>query len=217
MTRTLSDTLRSVKNRLEVDDPIVILLTIDLLDKQDRTKVAATLRLARYTQAYTYDGNTYQPFPFAIGDIEEDTEGNLHTLELSVTDLSNIIKGYMEFYEFDGAEVTISAVWSGDLLVGGVETDRLFFTEKFDIRGWRGTWRHITFVLGFENHLKQPYPVRRAIRHRCSFVYKGLECAYSGDLPTCDFSLSGGNGCEAHANQLRFGGFPSLPFGRDVV
>lgn len=34
---------------------------------------------------------------------------------------------------------------------------------------------------------------------------------YTVNKPTCDKVLEGGNGCRAHKNQGRFGGFPALP------
>jgi len=36
----------------------------------------------------------------------------------------------------------------------------------------------------------------------------------NGGLATCDYSLDGPNGCRAHQNTLRFGGAPSIPYGR---
>lgn len=40
----------------------------------------------------------------------------------------------------------------------------------------------------------------------CILEYKGCACGYSGDLPGCDKSWDGANGCVAHGNEERFGG-----------
>jgi len=45
------------------------------------------------------------------------------------------------------------------------------------------------------------------------FSFKHFSGTNDGQ-PTCDYTLDGPNGCRAHHNTLRFGGFPALPSGR---
>lgn len=52
-----------------------------------------------------------------------------------------------------------------------------------------------------------PYSVRKS----CVWQYKdGINCTYSGDIPTCDLSFEGANGCVAHFGmdmaKARYGG-----------
>ncbi len=44
----------------------------------------------------------------------------------------------------------------------------------------------------------------------CIWKYKSTQCGYTGALATCTRTLDGTNGCEAHNNQVRFGGFPGI-------
>lgn len=45
------------------------------------------------------------------------------------------------------------------------------------------------------------------IQASCHYKYRDLEtCGYTGNLPSCDFTLTGPNGCEVHDNSHRYGG-----------
>lgn len=82
--------------------------------------------------------------------------------------------------------------------------------ETFLITGASAKDYDVTWNLGAEQPLTLTFPRRKQRRDTCSWKYKGPECAYTGELPTCDFSLTGNNGCAQHLNSRRFGGFPGI-------
>ncbi len=85
----------------------------------------------------------------------------------------------------------------------------------------------ISAKLAVYNLYRTSFPKNRLQRGHCRFGYRSAKCGYNipvetGGLPTCDKSLDGPNGCEAHgANEAslgepvihpsRFGGAPSIP------
>jgi len=77
------------------------------------------------------------------------------------------------------------------------------------------------------NILDVQVPLRMYYRDFCGFTYKSPECGYDfayylgsgvnaelfplASETSCDHTLRGPNGCLAHDNTLRFGGFPTIP------
>jgi hypothetical protein len=51
----------------------------------------------------------------------------------------------------------------------------------------------------------------RLIAPRCQYLYKGVECGYTGPIQICNKRLLGTDGCEGHDNEHRFGGATYLP------
>lgn len=68
-----------------------------------------------------------------------------------------------------------------------------------------------SFQLANSDLTNRLIPPVKVTRGNCPFSYKGDLCGYSGGLTSCDKSLLGPNGCVAHSNGPRFGGFRSLP------
>lgn len=201
MPLDLHASLREAKNELASSASWIFLLEVTL--------PTTTLRLARSLEEVSFDGNTYAPFPFQIGEITTDTDGNLVKVDLGAFDMSGAIRSAMREHEFDGAPVLLRLVESGDLATAARVLD-----QDFVIRGYRGTFEQVIFELGHPDFMLQVFPGRSFLRTRCSWVYKGDECAYAGSLPSCDRTLEGVNGCRVHANQTRFGGAPAIPRGR---
>lgn len=195
--------LREAKNRLATDASWIFLLEVAL--------PGTTLRLARSLERVRFDGEVYEPFPFQIGDITADNDGNLVKVDLAAFDMSGVIRQAMRDFDFDGAPVLLRLVESGDLA-----TPARVIDSDFVVRGYRGTFDQVVFELGHPDFMLQQFPARSFIRTRCSWVYMGAECGYAGALPTCDRTLEGANGCRVHANQTRFGGAPAIPRGRNV-
>ena len=51
---------------------------------------------------------------------------------------------------------------------------------------------------------------QECIEKPCPFTFKDGWCDYKGEIPDCDKTYSGPNGCKAHNNEVRFGGFVGL-------
>jgi Uncharacterized conserved protein (DUF2163) len=48
----------------------------------------------------------------------------------------------------------------------------------------------------------------RCTTRTCQWEYKGAECGYAGEMPSCSKIYDDVNGCTGHSNEARFGGFP---------
>jgi len=85
------------------------------------------------------------------------------------------------------------------------------FGEKFFINQVSYNESEVFFrLVPIFNLLGFRLPARHYTSDWCLWIYKSEECGYTGPLPTCDKTLWGENGCVAHDNSSRFGGFPTL-------
>ncbi len=204
MSLSLHSALATAKNDLASAESWIFLIEVEL-DSSN------TLYLARSTEQVTFDGQLYDPFPFAFGDITQDNEGNLVAVALACYDIRGTVRQTMRDFDFDGAPVTMMIVETGDLA-----TSTRLVTQDFVIRGWSGTFEQVSFNLGHPDFFNRPFPGRTMLRTRCNHVFRGTQCGYSGTEPTCDRTLEGDDGCRAKSNQARFGGGPAIPRGREV-
>jgi hypothetical protein len=166
--------------------------------------------MARATEAITIGADTWNPFPFVVGEATEDLSGELREMTVGLLDLTGEVAAFLKEHDVDGAKVDMGiAFYNGTAYT-------LAVTDTFTVVGYNIANERITLQLGGRNYLDAPFPARPLDRYRCGFEYRGLLCAYSSDddgtvRDTCDFSLNGPNGCKVHDNSDRFGGFPSLP------
>jgi phage-related protein len=164
-----------------------------------------TIRWAKATETVDF-GNDYDPYPFEISEQSEDDQGNISEVTISFLDLG-IVAGELSGISLRDASARLYLVhWNGSAWETPAVID-----QRFTVRSYTSDFKATAVRLGTENFLEQPCPKRTMSRTRCSFRYKGDACGYSGTLTTCDYSLDGENGCKAHNNQSKFGGFPSLP------
>lgn len=190
------------KNRIASPNTFVTLAEIDVIDDQTGTFVE-TKYLANNNEDVAYQGNTYTAVGFEF-DIEETSEG-VPEVKLSLQDPSGSVMSQAEAYSGGvGWKVRFKLVNSGDLTLPP-EIEEMVY-----IIGSKAKNYAIDFTLGARNPLAQRFPRRLQWRDRCSWTYKGKECGYTGAMPSCDYTLQGPNGCAAHGNTRRFGGFPGI-------
>lgn len=67
---------------------------------------------------------------------------------------------------------------------------------------------HATIVLQPVSSLTACILPRRLCTSKCTVIFKGPACGYSGPIQTCDHTLIA---CTALGNNVRYGGFPGLP------
>lgn len=191
------------KGKLGSSVVYLALLEIDILDPTTRD-VSSTLRYVHNNENFTFQGDTYvaMPFEFSVSR----SKGELPTVTLTVKDMTQSIQSYLQEYE-GGIDfpVRLKVVSTADSAAAEVE-------EYFTIQAVRANSDSysIEFDLGAENPLALRFPCRLQFRNRCFWRYKGTECGYTGGLTSCDFSYDGPNGCAAHNNGARFGGFPGI-------
>lgn len=166
-----------------------------------------TLYLCSDSVAVVYDGITWQPFPFEVGPIDEDSGGTLSGVQITVANVTREIGALVERNRgFVDAAVNLTLIhrshadYTRPLATGAFRVQRSTVAEDV-----------CSFTIGNDDLIKFESPAGRFFRGRCRWAYKSAECGYSGGLATCDRTLRSSNGCEAHANQERFGGFPGIP------
>jgi hypothetical protein len=202
MAKSLSVATVLEKNKLSSDTPFLITLDIDVVNP-DTGGVVETGRYVRNSEAITLNGNTYEPAAFDIELREE--AGAMQTVNLSIKDYTRAIQQKMQLYGGGiGFGVTVSVVNAGNL------AHPPEVQEFFEVVGADSSNYVCNFTLGAENTVAKTFPRRRQTRDYCQWRYKGQECGYSGNLPSCDLTLKGPNGCQAHGNAIRFGAFRGI-------
>lgn len=202
MPKSLSVASTIEKNRLSSDTPFLVGLDIDVVDP-DTGALVEVLRFVRNTEPITWNSLLYSAAAFDI-EIKE-ASGELQTVSLSFTDFARAIQNYLQQYGGGvGFKVTVSVINAGNLAQGPE------VQEFFEVIGAESSDYVISFTLGAENAVSRQFPRRKQTRDFCQWQYKSLQCGYTGGLPSCDLSLKGPNGCQTHANVLRFGGFRGI-------
>jgi len=198
--RTLTTALTTEKNKLDMPSAWLPLVTIEVSDSE-------ILRLVPNPTNVTFRGETYLAFGLEIDEAVHDAKGGLHDLNVSVSNVTREISAYIEFHELRGARVTILYVNSANL----GDPDAVVAEERYEIMSIqvKGS-QFVSFTLGHDRINQHQFPSGRFLRDNCRWIYKSLECGYAGGLASCDKILEGSNGCRAHANVARFGGFPLL-------
>lgn len=187
------------KNKLASEYKFLVLIKLDVLDPETNNFVDE-LYFARNDEDIEYQGNTYQAANF---DLETKVEsGELHDVSLSVTDYSGAVRAALELYDGGvGSRVTMIIVNSGDLHL------KPELEETFDVIGASANVFTIKFSIGANDVLTRRCPRRQQLKDFCSWTYKSSDCGYTGNLPTCAFTLTD---CKAHNNATNFSGFPGV-------
>jgi len=172
----------------------------------------------------------YLPFPMAITPIGTNSKGEVMTLDVSLSAVDDTISSVIQLANgiqgnrvchlrvFDsvldqGKEYCIKDVAYVDSVTIDKQEVKLILESKYNIVGIQ-------------------LPQCSYTRDFCRFMFKSDECSWSEsdqgfyerldpnddrlyDYPlvtadSCDHTLNGPNGCCAHNNRIRFGGFPTL-------
>lgn len=190
------------KNKLSSQHAWLVALDIEVKSPEFNDPIE-TLRLVNNTEDIVVGGNTYTAASF---DIELKQEaGTAPEVNLSIVDLSRAVQARMQEYGGGiGFNVIVSVFSAADL------TQPPELQEFFQVIGANAANYRASFQLGAENPVSLNFPRRRQLRDFCSWRYKSPECGYTGNLPSCDLSLQGENGCAKHNNTVRFGSYPGL-------
>jgi hypothetical protein len=193
------------KNALSSDVPWLVAVKAEIVNP-DTLAIVETIRFVKNNEDVTIDGDTYVASAFSLS-IDEGQE-ELPTVSLTVVDITQTIQSRMQEYKGgNGSHVTIYIFPATSTTIVKPEIE-----YKLDIVSASASASDysVTWTLGAENPLTLPVPSRVQLRDRCSWRYKGENCGYSGAITSCDLSLEGENGCSAHDNQERFGGYPGI-------
>ncbi len=199
--RSLVANLIAEKNKLASTSAWLPLITIEV-------NASTTLRLVPNPTSITFDGEVYSPFGCEVEEVTQDAKGGLHDVSISVSNVTRVISAYIEANDLRGARVSIKYVNSANL----ADPAAIVLEEQYEVMSIqvKGS-TFVTFTLGHERISAHQLPSGRFFRDNCRWIYKSAECGYAGALASCDKILEGPDGCRAHANQTRFGGFPLIP------
>ena len=202
MPRPLSLATVVEKNRVASDVAFIVLVEVDVID-QDTGNLEETLRFARNNEDITYRGFTYQKsaFSFKVG---ESAEG-VPDVTVGFMDPTRVVIRKIDEREGGAGWVMRILMIASNDLTSEPEIEEMVFVMGASINGYQ-----VSFRLGARSPLTMRFPARMQWKDRCQWIYKGEECGYTGGLATCDYSLQGSNGCAAHNNTNRFGGFPGI-------
>lgn len=184
------------KNQIASANPWLVMLEATLPD-------ATKLYLVHNTEDITFNSQVYTAFPFQIEIPKIGSKGELPLWTLRVSNVSRLLMGYFEQQKgLIKSEVIIRFVNAGYLSENytDLETIMEVLSSKAD-----ADW--LTFSLGMPSPLRRRFPIYRYIAGHCSWDFKGIECAYSGAVTTCEKTL---NYCKTINNSRRFGGKPGM-------
>lgn len=198
--RTITASLTQEKNKLDMTSAWLPLITVEV-------NPTTILRLVPNPTNVDFRGETYVAFGLEIDEITQDAKGGLNEVAVSVSNVGRIVSAAVEFNDLLGARVTLLYVNSENL----DDPDAAVVEEQYEIMSMQVKGdQFVTFTLGHDRISQHVFPAGKFLRDNCRWIYKSPECGYAGALPSCDKMLEGTNGCRAHANVIRFGGFTLL-------
>ena len=171
----------------------------------------------------TFNGVTYSPFVVERGDEEEESNGNIPELQMTVANIDRAIQAEIEAGNLRG-KVVIKRLVNTAIL--GTATNKKEY--RYTILSADCTDIGAVFRLGPANPVNREFPSRRYNRNRCDLEYGGSLCGYlttrSGALATCDRTYLASNGCKVHGDDEvaagmprehtnNYGGAPAIPRG----
>lgn len=169
------------------------------------------VRVVRNPSAVTYDAGdgqgpqSYMPFNFELTGAATANDGSLPSVSLKVSNVNRIIEGAIVQYQGAAGSTATIFVLNTDNPTGEAE---LAMQTTIIKTSTSPAW--VTFTLSAASPLRTLFPKYLYYQYTCMWPYKGAQCLYAGAAVTCDLTYAGTNGCIAHNNQIRFGGFPGI-------
>lgn len=168
------------------------------------------LYYAEYDSNVTFAGQVYTAFPITFDVISDNKTGSIEGVQVTLGNVSRLIGGYLETYDFRRKQVSIKTVWLDQLTDADNYIEDIFFVDSYT-----ADENSVTFSLSSKfDVLDVSLPLRKYSRNFCMWKFKGTECAYAGAETTCAKTKTA---CKALNNYSRFGGFPSIPSNRVFI
>lgn len=203
MARNLHEDMVGAKNLLTNENAWLMLFEIAVSDLE-------VFRVTNNEESVTFDSKVYSPFPISMESMEEGGQGDLPYINVTVSNVGQVLTGYLE--QTNGL---LDKAVTMKLINKDVTDPTASITINLVIRETTVSETTVSFRLSHHPFFEIDMPHQRFYRGRCRWAFKSTECGWSsggtGEDETCDKTLDGNNGCEAHLNQDRFGGFPGIP------
>ena len=197
------------------------------------TTVAQThLRFVRDINPFTFDANdgngpqVYVPFNFDMGGYKASASGEVPSCEIKASNVMLVLQTIIEQYAgIVGANLYLYAVNTSN--PSGEPDLALAFT----VTSTTSTFQSVSLKCGASSPLRRLFPLFVYRPNFCIWQYNspvlqaaaapilaanpnadlpGIQCGYIGPLTTCDHTIDGANGCQAHGNLVRVGTFPGI-------
>jgi len=166
-----------------------------------------TIRIVNNTEDIEWpagSGQIWNRFPFRMGDVSEDKQGEVPQFTLRVSNVTLTVGNYLKQYHGGtDAAVTLRVVHSDHLDETKPVVEEYFQDKKSLVDAY---W--VTFVLGPDHSMVRRYPPRRYLKNFCPYQFGDTECGYAGAGGPCDHTLKS---CRQLGNSARFGGEPGVP------
>jgi phage-related protein len=226
------------RHKLASGEPWLLLMDIEYPGSGSPSTAGATaaqqhVRLVRDLNPIDFDaddGNglqTYKPFNFAMGDLKIGTDGSVPDCEVQASNVLRALQKIIEKYAgVVGANLYLYAVNTSN---PSGEPD---LAMAFTVKQTTSDAKLVHFKLGASSPLRRLFPFSLYRVNFCIWQYNspplqaeaaaaiaagtpladplGAQCGYLGPLATCTRTIDGPNGCQAHNNVIRFGGFPGI-------
>lgn len=204
--RVLTDPVNYAKNKVTQTDAWIYLLELQLDD-------ATALRVCRYDAAVTYQGQTYRPLAFNVGDVRSSADGRIDDATLTLSNVRRYFLSFLDVAAIAGRRVRLIV-----LDVAEAADDDAGLETVFTVNAFEATERDFIVRIGTPNPMAQPFPSERYNRTHCRFLKEygransrcGYDATLPGALPTCDGTAEGANGCRAHGLNEVARGLPAL-------
>lgn len=200
---SLSAVAKSEKNKLDTDGVFVLLLELNLPMKD-----VDPIRVCRNTEDITWNGHTWQAFPFELGKVSEDKSGSIPSFEIRIDNTSQALTYYVEASNgANNGEVVFYIVNTKALTETTAEVEEHYRITKLTV-----TEQWVTATVGTSYNPHSRRPEGKYVKNSCRYKeFAGPECGYTGTAHTsCNRTLSD---CRARGCSKRFGGFPGVDQG----
>lgn len=202
MPRNLDPAFKQEKSKQE-NSPIFLYTIVNY-------NGSSNLYLAGYDEDVVYNSVTYIRFPITHEFAGENNQGQIDQIKVRLSNVSRLIQGYLEEYDFRGKKVIIRMVWRDQLSDPDAYMDDVFYIDSYtaDQNNVEFTLTSKFDVLGVD------LPARRYSRNHCTWKFKSAQCGYTGGETQCNKTQQR---CKELANYQRFGAFPSIPTRRIYI
>jgi len=192
------------KSRARIKRPIFLYTIYDYIGDSSNKCFAA------YSQDVVFDGVTYTKFPITHDQITENTEGEIDTVNVQLSNISRLIEYYLQNYDLRGKKVSIKMVYADAL-----DDPDCYIEFSNYIDSYTSNVKDVVFNLTSKfNILNLFIPTKLWMRDFCQWKFKSTQCGYSGAETACNRTWQR---CQALANQRRFLGARAIPGRRGYV
>src|SRR5688572_331969 len=164
MPETIVSGLIDRKNQMHNLEPFIWLAEVDLDGVNG-------MRICGYDANISWGGFVWSPFPIKIGVIGRDAEGNIASLEITISNLSREISSYLR------AGGVLDRIWTLRL-VNTLHLSTFIPWGEWTVQDAQLQLPHCVLRLGQYNLMDAPLPGRVQNRVKCDNLFGDAECGY---------------------------------------